>query len=239
MREFVFTVTFQEGTDELMDQFIDYPALRASSKTCFATDDSMWRVDHLFGPVDALERAETIFLDTEYCNECLDSPNCETTREYHVLDQRENSRTIYTRQRERQGCHSVPYLVATHLGDGALLAAERCGHRYRWTVLMPDDRSAGALYDAIEEKLRDGLSLELERIAERSDWSDRTLTLSRLPYEQREALETALEHGYYTTPREITTRELSDYLDVPRSTLQYRLRRAEATVIEQFVTDSP
>lgn len=239
MREFIFTVTFRKGVDELMDVFIDNPELRSSTGTCFATDDSMWRVDHLVGPVDALSQAETIFLDTEHCNECLDSPNCETTREYHVLDRRENSRTVYTRRREREGCHSVPYLVATHLGDGVLLAAERCGHCYRWTVLMPDERSAGALYDSIEEELRDGLTLELERIAERSDWSDRTFTLSRLPYEQREALEAALEHGYYTTPREVTTRELSNHLDVPRSTLQYRLRRAEASVVEQFVTNSP
>ena len=105
---------------------------------------------------------------------------------------------------------------------------------------MPADRNAGALYDAIAEQLRDGLSLELEQIAERSDWSDRTLTLTlaRLPYEQREALEAALDHGYYTTPRQVTICELSDALDVPRSTLQYRLRRAEATVVEQFVTNA-
>lgn len=239
MREFIFTVLFQEGVDELMDEFINSPELRASTRTCFATGDSMWRVDHLIGPVDALSRVEGIFLNTERCNECLDSTNCDTMREYHLLDQREHSRTIYTRRRERDGCQSIPYLVATHLGDGALLAADRCGRRYQWTVLIPDERSAGALYDSIEGELCDGLTLELERIAERSDWSDRTFSLSRLPYEQREALEAALEHGYYTTPREVTTRELSNYLDVPRSTLQYRLRRAEASIVERFVSNSP
>ncbi|ELZ08665.1 helix-turn-helix domain-containing protein, partial [Natrialba aegyptia] len=41
--------------------------------------------------------------------------------------------------------------------------------------------------------------------------------------------------GYYETPRQIDLSELADRLDVPRSTLSYRLRRAEATLASTFV----
>ena len=46
---------------------------------------------------------------------------------------------------------------------------------------------------------------------------------------------TAVEHGYYETPREIDLSELAEKLDVPRSTLTYRVRRAEAQIAKQFV----
>jgi predicted DNA binding protein len=45
----------------------------------------------------------------------------------------------------------------------------------------------------------------------------------------------AVERGYYETPREITVEELAEELDLPRSTLSYRLRRAEAELVRSFV----
>ncbi len=55
-----------------------------------------------------------------------------------------------------------------------------------------------------------------------------------LPAEQREALQAAVEYGYYETPREI---ELGARRSArgPRSTLSYRLRRAESTLARTFV----
>ena len=49
-----------------------------------------------------------------------------------------------------------------------------------------------------------------------------------LPYEQREALETAVAAGYYETPRDVHLSDLAAEADIPESTLRYRLRRAEA-----------
>jgi predicted DNA binding protein len=46
-----------------------------------------------------------------------------------------------------------------------------------------------------------------------------------------------VEHGYYETPRNVDVGELADHLDVPRSTLTYRLRRAEAALAERHVAD--
>jgi len=47
----------------------------------------------------------------------------------------------------------------------------------------------------------------------------------------------AVEHGYYESPREVDVGELADHLDVPRSTLTYRLRRAEERLAKAHVVD--
>jgi len=59
-----------------------------------------------------------------------------------------------------------------------------------------------------------------------------------LSAEQAAALRAAVEHGYYESPREVNVGELADHLDVPRSTLTYRLRRAEEQLAKQYVADS-
>ncbi|WP_197409841.1 helix-turn-helix domain-containing protein, partial [Haloferax profundi] len=43
---------------------------------------------------------------------------------------------------------------------------------------------------------------------------------------------------YYETPRRNTVKEISETLDIPNSTLQYRLTRAEAWLAREFVTDT-
>ncbi|WP_458189992.1 helix-turn-helix domain-containing protein [Haladaptatus sp. NG-WS-4] len=70
------------------------------------------------------------------------------------------------------------------------------------------------------------------------EWEDDVLSLVDLPYEQRKALETAVEQGYYETPHDIKTHELAAHLDIPRSTLQYRLQRAEAWLAKLFADTS-
>nr|WP_256487745.1 MULTISPECIES: helix-turn-helix domain-containing protein [unclassified Haladaptatus] len=59
-----------------------------------------------------------------------------------------------------------------------------------------------------------------------------------LPYEQRKALETAVEMGYYDDSESVHFAELSDQLGVPRSTFRYRLQRAEAWLATELVDDS-
>ncbi|MFC6756302.1 helix-turn-helix domain-containing protein [Halomicroarcula sp. GCM10025894] len=51
-------------------------------------------------------------------------------------------------------------------------------------------------------------------------------------------MEAAVDYGYYRTPRDVSLTELADRLDVSRSTLQYRLQRAEAWIVRSFVTRS-
>nr|WP_255565246.1 helix-turn-helix domain-containing protein [Haloferax sp. Atlit-4N] len=51
-------------------------------------------------------------------------------------------------------------------------------------------------------------------------------------------MEAALTRGYYEEPRKASVSEIAEEIDVPSSTLQYRLNRAEAWLAEQFAADS-
>ncbi len=62
-------------------------------------------------------------------------------------------------------------------------------------------------------------------------------TQSALSPEQEAALQAAVEHGYYESPREVDGGELAEHLDVPRSTLTYRLRRAEEQLANQYLQE--
>lgn len=234
MREFAFTVRFDRGADDLMDLFVETPDLEARSQACFANDRAMWRVDDVTGPADALERLDEIYLDEAVCNECLDTEHCESTREYHVLDRGREHRMIYTRREAIGRCHSVPSLAVEEVGDGVLLEAIRDGDAYVWLLLVPDETAVGRLYDRVRAKLRDGLSLELSRVtdADRTTFADSERVLTTA---ERATLETAAEADYYGVPRGTTVAALADALDTPRSTVQYRLQRAEEKLVDRYL----
>lgn len=57
--------------------------------------------------------------------------------------------------------------------------------------------------------------------------------------EQRNTLLTALEHGYFNEPRDVTLEELADILDLSPTAVSGRMRRAEAALISRtLVTDT-
>jgi hypothetical protein len=100
---------------------------------------------------------------------------------------------------------------------------------------MRSDRNVGLLFDNLGARLRDGLSFRMGHLREAEGWQRTPLDDARLPPEQRLALERAVDAGYYETPRAVSLDELATDLDVPRSTLSYRLRRAEARLARTFV----
>ena len=55
---------------------------------------------------------------------------------------------------------------------------------------------------------------------------------------QRDLIETAVERGYYDTPRTCTLTELAEHLDIAKSTASERLHRAEGAIIRAFVADA-
>lgn len=238
MREFEFTVAFEPGSDALMDVFIEHDSLTAWTSVCFTTRERMWRIDHVAGTESALADFEDVFLDESRCNECLDLPDCETYREYHVLDASPNARTVYTFREEVHDCHSVPHYVYEHVGDGVVFESRRRDDEYQWRVLYPHEQPVGELYDTIEAQLRDGLTLSLSRLSSAGNWNAGSRASAELTPEQREVLAAAADRGYYSRPREVTVDDLSDALDVPRSTVQYRLRSAEDVVLSQFVENT-
>lgn len=57
---------------------------------------------------------------------------------------------------------------------------------------------------------------------------------STITEKQREALEVALDMGYYETPRETTLGTLSDRLDISKSAVSQRLNAAETKLVKAF-----
>lgn len=237
MQEFVFTVTYDRGSDPIADVFIDYPNVVMTSLSCSVTANSIWYLNRITGPAAALDRLDDVFLDPTHCNECLDAQRCDTEWTYELLSSGETSRTVYAYGTDGDDCHSIPVLGVTHLGDGLFYDAERRGDQYRWRILVPDDAQVGDLYDTINDGLRDGLRLQLNHLTEPTRWGDTVVSLSGIPHEQRSVLREAVERGYYETPRAVTTQELADELDIPQSTVQYRLSRAEAWLATEFASE--
>ncbi|GAB3328181.1 transcriptional regulator [Haloplanus rallus] len=238
MREIEFSVAYEPGTDALMDVFHEYPALSCRSSACYSSPSTMWRIDHVHGPEAGIEAFADVFLDEGRCNECLDQPGCDSRREYHVLDGTPTSRTIYTYREEVHRCHSLPYFVLDHVGEGVVFESCRTDGGYRWKILYPGEQAVGELFDTIESNLRDGLSLELSHLRQSGKWDADVRTAFQLSHEQWEALTHAVEAGYYTRPREATVAELAEDLGLPRSTVQYRLRSAEDVVVSEFVRNT-
>lgn len=103
---------------------------------------------------------------------------------------------------------------------------------------MRSDARVGLLYDEIGARIRDDLSFQIGHLQDADGWQQDVFASIAIPPEQRTALRAAVDAGYYRTPREITLDDLADRLDIPRSTLSYRLRQAEARLVRRFVDES-
>jgi len=99
-----------------------------------------------------------------------------------------------------------------------------------WTVLTSADRLA-ALGQALDEA---GIDYELAFARDiDGQWAARVMT-----DRQREVLLTALEMGYYATPREATLTEVAAHLDVAKATCSDILHRAEGNLVTRFAAEA-
>lgn len=118
-------------------------------------------------------------------------------------------------------------LWATLIEDLGLRKA-RVGPDGSATLIFGGDRDV--LGDLADGSLFPAEALEIESVRPIGEVDqithDHVLTSSQL-----DALEAALETGYYDVPRGITLRELAESLDVSASSLSERIRRAEARLV--------
>ncbi|WP_132058753.1 helix-turn-helix domain-containing protein [Halorussus amylolyticus] len=235
MRVLSFALDYDSGADPVADAFGANPNASARSLACAVTPDHCWRVDRIVGPDGSLDRVQAAVEDHGHAADCLGASDCETDHRTAVLHRDPTSRILFTSWAKTDRCSSVPHLALSHLGPGVLFATERRGRRYEWRVLMPSGANLGPLYDALRDACGEGVGLDLRQVTDESAWLSAYTGRPALPYAHYETLREAVERGYYETPREITVEELADELDVPRSTLSYRLRRAEAELATEFV----
>ncbi|ELY52844.1 helix-turn-helix domain-containing protein [Natronococcus jeotgali] len=237
MREFVFALEYDPGTNPVADVLATHPDASVRSLSCHVSADSLWRVDLATGPEGALAELEAAYETADYFADCLVKDHCGAEVETQVLDRSSDALVVYTYWERTQVCTSVPHVALEHLGEGLLFETYREGRRYRWRIVLGGDAPIHEFFDALGEEVGECTGMEMLRLTEldpdRSGFdADRE---ESLPEEQREALRAAVEHGYYETPRRIELDDLAKVLDVPRSTLSYRLRRAEAALAAAFV----
>ena len=235
MRELVFELDYRRGWNPVADTLVDFPETTIRSLSCHVTADTLWRVDHVSGSPDALTAVQTAYETADYFPDCLVTEDCEATSETQVLDRTEASLVIYCVWDRSDICTSVPHLALEHFGEGLLFETHQRENRYRWRIILRADTQVTSFADALRAEIDDIGGMELLRLTEHAPGETQQSGENTLPPEQRRALHAAVEGGYYETPRQTDLAELAAVLDVPQSTLSYRLRRAQAHLATQFV----
>jgi hypothetical protein len=77
-----------------------------------------------------------------------------------------------------------------------------------------------------------GMRFDVEYIRRGVKSTEQLLTDS-----QRDLVLTAVERGYYDTPRECSLTDIADHLDMAKSTVSETLHRAESAIISEFVAE--
>lgn len=101
------------------------------------------------------------------------------------------------------------------------------------TATVEATGSRDRLSELVEHLDSFGLQYQVEQIGKRPHESQ------LLSNRQREFFVTALENGYYDTPRKCSLTDIADALDVAKSTCSETLHRAEETIVKQFATELP
>ena len=100
--------------------------------------------------------------------------------------------------------------------------------RAEWEVTAPRDRLS-----ALGDQLRQ-FGIDFDVLAVRQEMETEQL----LTPKQLELVQTAVENGYYDTPRESTLTELADAAGIAKSTCSETLHRAEEKIVKEFVDEA-
>lgn len=238
MRELVFALEYERGCNAIADTLGAYPEARIRSLSLHATPESLWRVDHATGSPEALAAIEETVKTADYYADCLATDDCGTEQTTEVLEHTDEELVLYSYWERTMTCVSVPHIALDNLGDGLLFETLHRGREYTWRIIHSGEGDVRTFIDTLDATVGDCADLEMRRMTDVGETASAAPDLiDGLPATQREALRAAVNSGYYETPREIDVAELAERLDIPRSTLTYRLRRAEAHVMGQHVDD--
>ncbi len=238
MRELVFALDYEPGCNRVADTLADHPDARIRSLSLHATDEHLWRVDHATGEPTALAAIEDAFLTADYYAACLATEDCGATQETQVLDHTADTLVLYSYWERTPRCASVPHIARDHLGEGVLFETRHEGRHYTWRLIHSGEGDVAAFFADLEATVGDCARTEMLRTTDTSVPPVGTAAgAGGLSPEQEAALRAAVEHGYYESPRAVDVADLADHLDVPRSTLTYRLRRAEEYLAKRYVTN--
>lgn len=113
--------------------------------------------------------------------------------------------------------------------EAVILEAVGTTKRWEFQLRFPDSVDTSAFRADCKQA---GVRLDLQRLYHPDDpQTDR----SALTPTQRETLLSALEAGYFSIPRRITTEELADQMGISDQALNERLRRGHANVLTSLL----
>lgn len=96
--------------------------------------------------------------------------------------------------------------------------------------LMPVVGPQRAIAELVEEYRAAGMSPQLRKLG---SYDGRERPLDTLTDQQRDVLKTAYEMGYYEVPRNVSSAQLANELDLEASTVTEHLQRAERNLLTQ------
>lgn len=236
MRELVFALEYEPGCNRVADTLAAHPNARIRSLSLHATADRLWRVDHATGPPDALDDIEDAFRTADYYADCLATEDCGATQTTQVLDHTDDTLVLYSDWERTPTCASVPHIARDHLGNGVLFETRHESRHYTWRLIHSGEGDVAAFFQTLRDAVGDCAQMEMLRTTETAGAGGEISVGYSLSPEQEAALRAAVEHGYYESPRNVDVGDLAEHLDVPRSTLTYRLRRAEEQLAKRHVT---
>ena len=228
MREVVFDVTHPPGENPIADLLAAHPSARVRTLACHATRGSLWRLDRAVGDAEVLDELEGM-AGARYFADCLIREGCDGDWETTALDRERESLLLYSYWERTPACDSVPHLALEEFGDGVVFETTWRERTQNWRVLAPDG-PVGPFVEDVRSVVPPDVEVAFERVGDPGSAGN-----DALPPKQADALEAAVEAGYYETPRGIEAYELAEELGIPGSTLTYRLRRAEAWLAKRYV----
>lgn len=102
-----------------------------------------------------------------------------------------------------------------------------------WNLCFAGDRTEiEESLDEVREQANAEVTVTAITTSNTPEHLTRDERLDTLTTDQREVFEHARDAGYYEWPREITTRELADDMDLAKSTLLEHLRKAESKLLD-------
>lgn len=236
LRELTFRLEYAPDGDRITTILRQHETLELSTIDVVLGTGSYTRLVQLTGDPDAADRLQTALEDRDYCPRAVDPEACGGQWSWYRLECAPRRRLIYVYADEIQSCPAVEALAATSLNCGTICESRHCGQTAWWRLLMRSDEAVSTLYDRLHEALEDeDVILEMGHLGTATEWHGDGIVDVGLSGPQREALEAAASHGYYERPRESTLEALASTLDVPESTLSYRLRMAESTLVKRHL----
>ncbi|MDG5778083.1 helix-turn-helix domain-containing protein [Haloarculaceae archaeon H-GB1-1] len=150
-----------------------------------------------------------------------------TVEAWEVVSASEASRMYRIRHTRRTRLLSP---TVTELG-GLMLEASSTDTGWRVRLQLPDRETLSELWEHCRYC---DVTFELERIFGHDDLHDDGVAVTD---DQRTALLTAYQEGYFEEPRETSHAELSDLLGVGPTSVGGRLRRGTKALVEELLVD--